>query len=294
MALRKPAQEVQFEEVSTTLTQEQEVMTEMNTTTEAANEVANEVATEVEVVAAAPIAAPAPAPAPAPVAVRPAVTSSVAVLADVAAQAKAFQRELDEMKGAADFSFGNYTVFKGNNGEIAQTGDNGVSFGRWVKVRLLAWDDHFETTPGSQDKGSKEFVAYSKDGKVIDHVIGEEQKKWVGGPVTQYVDYLRETEGFDKASTKRYVDLSVAVLGSDSGEEPESRIVQLVLSQSSITSFTKYQQYLKDTARCIAMGLPGFSMPEDPFTFFVIREVVSSNGNKWTKLTFNANLPAKL
>ena len=278
MALRKPAQEVQFEEVSTNLTQEQEVMTEMNATVEAANEVET---------AIAPAASTA-------VAVAPRQSNTVAVLANVAEQAKAFQRELDEMKGAADFSFGNYTVFKGNNGEIAQTGDNGVSFGRWVKVRLLAWDDHFETTPGSQDKGSKEFVAHSKDGKVIDSVIGEEQKKWAGKPVAEYVDYLRETEGFDKAATKRYVDLSVAVLGSDSGEEPESRIVQLVLSQSSIPSFTKYQQSLKDTARCIAMGLPGFSMPEDPFTFFVIREVVAANGNKWTKLTFNANLPAKL
>lgn len=258
-------------------------MTEMNTTYEAANEIATEVATVVAA-PAAPVAAPAPV----------AVTSSVAVLAEVAAQAKAFQRELDEMKGAADFSFGNYDVYKGNNGEIAKTGNDDMSLGRWVKVRLLAWDDHHEITPGSQDKGSKEFVAYSKDGQVIDHVIGEEQKKWIGSPVTQYVDYLRKEEGFDKAGSKRYVDLSVAVLGTDSGDIPESGIIQIVLSQSSIPAFTKYQQSLKDKARCVAMGLPNFSMPEDPFTFFVIREVVSANGNKWTKLAFNSNLPAKL
>ena len=289
MALRKPAQEVQFEEVSTTLTQEQEVMTEMNTTTTVA---ANEVET-----AAIEAAAPAPTPAPAvstAVAVAPRQSNTVAVLGNIAEQAKAFQRELDEMKGAADFSFGNYTVFKGNNGEIAQTGDGGMSFGRWVKVRLLSWDDHFETTPGSQDKGSKDFVAYSKDGQVVNHIIGEEMKKWVGKPVAEYVEYLRKEEGFDKAATKRYVDLSVAVLGTDSGEMPESGIVQLVLSQSSISSFTKYQQSLKDKARCVAMGLPGFAMPEDPFTMYVIREVVSANGNKWTKLVFNTNLPAKL
>lgn len=281
MALRKPAQEVQFEEVSTTLTQEQEAMTEMNTTTVAANEVET--------------ATPAPAPAVSTaVAVAPRQANTVAILGNVAEQSKAFQRELDGMKGASDFSFGNYTVFKGSNGEIAQTGDGGMTFGRWVKVRLLGWDEHFETTPGSQDKGSKDFVAYSKDGKVIDHVIGEEMKKWIGKSVSDYTDYLRNEEGFDKAGTKRYVDLAVAILGTDSGEIPENGIVQIVLSQSSIPSFTKYQQSLKDTARCVAMGLPNFSLPEDPFTFFVVREVVSANGNKWTKLTFNSNLPAKL
>lgn len=287
MALRKPAQEVQFEEVSTTLTQEQEVMTEMNTTTVAANKVET----------AAIEAAPAPTAAPAvstAVAVAPRQSNTVAVLGNIAEQAKAFQRELDEMKGAADFSFGNYPVFKGNNGEIAQTGDSGVSFGRWVKGRLLAWDNHFETTPGSQDKGSKDFVAYSKDGQIIDHVIGEEQKKWVGKPVAEYVEYLHKEEGFDKAGTKRYVDLALAVLGTDSGEMPENGVIQITLSQSSISSFTKYQQSLKDKARCVAMGLPNFTMPEDPFTFFVIRELVSANGNRWTKLVFSSNLPAKL
>ena len=59
---------------------------------------------------------------------------------EIARQAKAFQAELNDMKGAADFTFGNYAVFKGNNGEIAQTGKDDVSLGRWAKVRLLAFE----------------------------------------------------------------------------------------------------------------------------------------------------------
>lgn len=251
--------------------------TTMDTTIEAANE-------------ARQVAAPA---APATV---PAVRQGGALAAanEAAAQAKAFQRELDEMKGAADFSYGNYAVFKGNNGEIAQTGKEDTSLGRWAKVRLIAWDDHHEITPGSQDKGSKDFVAYSKDGKVIDSIIGEEMKSWVGKSVGDYVNHLRTVEGFDKAGSKRYVDLACALLGTDTGDGPINTVIQITLAPSSIPSFNKYQQNLRDQARCVAMGLPGFTVPEDPFTFFVIREVVSANGNKWSKLVFASQLPAKL
>ena len=287
MALRKPA----FEDTTNLdqeQVQEQGTETVMNTNTQAANDIATEARTE----AAAPAAAPAAAQ-------LPAVQASTAVSTmsrdEIARQAKAFQAELNEMKGAADFTFGNYEVYKGSNGEISKTGSgDGVSLGRWAKVRLLSWDDHHEISPGAQDKNSKDFVAYSKEGHVVDHVIGEELKSWVGKSVEEYVNYLRTTEGFDKAGSKRFVDLSAALLGTDSGDGPVGTVIQITLSPSSIPSFTKYQQALKDQARCAAMGLPGFSVPEDPFSFFVIREVVSANGNKWTKLNFAAQLPAKL
>lgn len=285
MALRKP--NPAFEDTANLdqeQVQEQGAETVMNTNTQAANDTAAEARTEA---------------APAPAAQLPAVQASTAVSTmsrdEIARQAKAFQAELNEMKGAADFTFGNYEVYKGSNGEIAKTGSGeGVSLGRWAKVRLLAWDDHHEISPGSQDKNSKDFVAYSKEGRIVDHVIGEELKSWVGKSVDEYVEYLRTTEGFDKASSKRFVDLSAALLGTDSGDGPVGTVIQITLSPSSIPSFTKYQQALKDQARCAAMGLPGFSVPEDPFSFFVIREVVSANNNRWTKLNFAAQLPAKI
>ena len=283
MALRKPA----FED-TTNIDQEQEQGTEtvMNTETQAANDTATEARTEAA--ASAPAAAQLPA-------VQASTAVSTVSRDEIARQAKAFQAELNEMKGAADFTFGNYEVYKGSNGEISKTGSgDGVSLGRWAKVRLLAWDDHHEISPGSQDKNSKDFVAYSKEGHVVDHVIGEELKSWVGKSVEEYVNYLRTTEGFDKASSKRFVDMSAALLGTDSGDGPVGTVIQITLSPSSIPSFTKYQQSLKDQARCAAMGLPGFTVPEDPMTFFVVREVVSAGGNKWTKLAMHAALPAKL
>jgi hypothetical protein len=218
--------------------------------------------------------------------------TSVATLNEAAGDAKRFKREVEEMKGASDFSFGNYNVFKGNNGEIACT-ETKDSFGRWVKVRLMSWDEHTEVSPGETGASTKPFVAYSKDGKVIDSVIGEEQKAWVGKTVAEYVTYLRDVEDFSKTKSRRFIDTACAILGSDSGDGPIGQVVQITLSESSIPAFSKHQQSLADTARCVAMGLPGFALPEDPFTFHFIREVASKGDNSWTKLRIANVLPAK-
>jgi hypothetical protein len=249
---------------------------------------------------AAPAAAPAASAAAAPAAAAAAATTAIAKasatsvsVAEAASSAKAFKKEVEEMKGASDFSFGNYSVFKGNNGEISchETKD---SFGRWVKVRLLSWDDHHEISPGENGEASKNFVAYSKDGKVIDSVIGEEQKAWVGKSCEDYANYLRDEEEFEKTKQRRFIDTACAILGSDSGDGPIGQVVQITLSESSIPAFSRHQQSLADTARAVSMGLPGFSLPEDPFTFFFIREVTSKGSNTWTKLKIASTLPAKV
>ena len=71
-------------------------------------------------------------------------------------------------------------------------------------------------------------------------------------------------------------------------------VVQITLSESSIPSFSRYQSELNDTARCVAMGIPGFKLAENPFRFFIIREVTSAKGNTWTKLNIKGALPAKI
>lgn len=251
--------------------------------------------TETDAAQASTAQAEAAASVKATVAVATAQATSTAVsLADAAARAKAFQREVQDMKGASDFAYGNYRVFKGNNGEIAETGGDQAVLGRWAKVRLLSWDDHFEISPGDKGASTKDFVAYSKDGKTVDSVIGEELKSWVGKSVAEYVDYLRVTEEFPKTKNRRFIDLAVALLSTDNGDGPIGKVIQVTLSESSIQAFSRYQQDLQDTARCVAMGLPGFQLPEDPFTFFLIREVAKKGDDKWTKLKIEANLPVKI
>lgn len=267
MALKKPA----FEETNDTATVTQEGV---ETVTESAAPAANDTAA---MLAPAPIAA----------------AGALATKNEAAAIAKEFERQLAAMQGG-DFSYGTYRVFKGSNGEIAEMSGEQTSCGRWAKVHLLNWDVHHEISPGSEDKSSKDFVAYSKDGETIDSVIGEEQKEWVGKPVREYIEYLRNEEDFSKADMRQFVDMACALLATDSGDGPIGTVIQVTLSSSSIPNFKKYTQGLKDTARCVAMGLPGFSMPANPMEFFLLREVASKGNNKWTKLSFCSNLPNKV
>ena len=252
---------------------------------------------EVEVEsAAAPAAAPAPASAPeaapaASTAVAPAASTAVTV--NTSEEAKRFQREFDEMRGAASFDYGTFPIYKAINGSIRETGQGKTaSFGRWVKVRMLAWDDSYQIGPGVDGSKAKDFVGFSKDGKTVDSVIGEDLRHFVGKPVTEYLDFLRN-EGYDKAESKRYVHTACAVLDSEDGTHEPGQIVQVTLSQSSLPSFSAYQEKLKTAARAVAMGIPGFSLPADPFTFFYICEAAAKGSNNWTKLKVESSLPKK-
>jgi len=248
-------------------------------------------------VAAAPAAAaPADAPvAPAATGLVKATTGTVAAMNDAAKRAKEFQKEVEAMKGASDFAFGNYRVFKGNNGTIIESSGDKADLGRWAQVRMISWDDHFEVSPGEQSASTKDFVAYSKDGKTIDSVIGDELKGWAGKPVAEYVQYLQKEEDFDNAKCRRFVDVGGALLACENGEDgPLGTVVQITLSESSIPAFSRYQQELNDKARCVAMGLPGFKLPDDPFTLFFVRELASKGNNNWTKLKILGALPAKI
>lgn len=252
--------------------------------------------------------ATAPAPTPAPTkpeptatavakvesttAIAKAATSSLSVN-DVANAAKNFKKEVEAMKGAADFSYGSHRVFKAKDGVIKESGGDKVRLGRWVKGRLLAWDRHFEISPGEDGNDSGGFVAYSLDGVTIDTVIGEEQKSWEGKHCDEYVAFLRDTEEFDKASKREFIDTEVAVLGCE--DEPDfTGVIQITLSSSSIPAFKKYQSDLESTAKCVAMNLPGYKLPEDPFSIYFIREEAEKGKNSWTKIRLAATLPAKL
>ncbi len=278
MALKKP-------------TFEQEPTTSAQGDTAVEERVAKAVAPEAEaVVAAAPTLE---AQVVAEVAITKAAISSVAI-ADAAQKAKQFQREFEDMKDASSFDYGTYRTFKGSNGSIVESGDGGEDLGRWAKIRIISWGRHYEVSPGESGASTKDFVAFSKDGKTLDNVIGEELKSWVGKPVADYVEYLRTEEEFASTKTREFIDMGCALLATDSGDGPVGKVIQITLSETSIPSFSRYQQELKDTARCVSMGLPGFVMPEDPFSLFVVREVASRGTNRWTKLSLTATLPAKI
>lgn len=282
MALKRE----KFEEVSNEMTSTVEGT---ETTVGAADVLA---ANDTVVETSEPVAAPAAAAAA--VAVRPAASTSLAARNEAADQAKAFAKQLADLQGG-DFSFGSYRVFKGSNGELAEMSGEKVSCGRWMKVVLLNWNTHFEISPSTDDKSAKEFVAYSLDGITIDYCIGEEQRaQWAGKPVKDYVEYLRNEEDFAKADVRPFIDMACALLGTDSGDGPVGTVIQVTLSSSSMQNFKRYFTSLQSTARCVAMGLAGFSLPENPFEFYLVREVASKGSNRWTKIQLMSSLPSKL
>lgn len=225
-------------------------------------------------------------------AIAKAATSSVGAVNEAAAAAKQFKKEVEAMQGAADFGYGSHRVFKAGDGVIKEMNGEKLVLGKWVKGRLLAWDRHFEVSPGEEGASSGAFVAYSGDGVTIDNVVGEENKAWEGKPVQEYLEYLRTEEDFDKASCREFIDTQVAAMGAE--EEPDFMgVIQITLASSSIPAFRKYQNDLEATAKCVAMGLPGYKLPEDPFTIYFIREAASKGKNSWTKIRLSAILPLK-
>jgi len=244
---------------------------------------------------------PEPTPAPAPAAdaavsattaIAKAATSSLSTN-DAAQAAKNFKKEIEAMRGAADFSYGSHRVLKADNGVIKELAGEKLVLGRWVKVRLLAWQNTFQVSPGEQGKDSGQYVAYSSDGKTIDYVIGEDYKSWIGKSVQDYLKFLKEDEEFEKAAVREFIDTECAVLGCE--DEPDfHEVVQITLSSSSIPAFKRYQSDLEATAKCVVMGLPGYTLPPDALSFYFIREVAQKNSNTWTKLRVAASLPAKI
>ena len=261
MALKKPTTSPAFEQEPTT-----------TTTNEGGAAVAEKPTNE---------GGAAAAKAEATTAVATAAASSVAVN-DALNAAKAFKKEVEEMFNAADFSYGSHRVFKAKDGVIKEMNGDKLVLGKWVKGRLLAWGRHFEISPGEGGASSAAFVAYSQD-----------NKSWEGKPVADYLEYLRTTEEFENAGKREFIDTEVAVLGSE--EEPGfTGVVQITLSSSSIPAFRKYQTDLEATAKCVAMGLPGYTLPTDPFTIYFIREAAEKGKNSWTKIRLSPTLPAKV
>lgn len=247
-------------------------------------------------------AAPAPAPAQegkaAPAsAAAPSASTEVAPaksMAMVKSEASAFQKEVEDMKGGADFQYGNYKdrVFKGVSGQIATT-DGKSKLGRWIQGTMIAWDDHWEVSPGSKSEKSKDAVGYSKVGDKIDSIVGAKYSEHVGKSIDEYVTYLQNDGDYPEAKKGRYVDIAFLLQSCENGDSDLiGEVIQITLSQTSIGSFAAYQEGLKMKAKVAARGI-AVKMPEDPFTFYFGAEAVSKDGNNWTKLNVSNKQPTK-
>ena len=115
--------------------------------------------------------------------------------------------------------------------------ENEVELGKCIKLQIMSWNERFVVTPGVQNAEANEKVRYSLDGKVLED----------GTLVADYLKVLREVDGYDKASLKKYMTIYGFLVGNEiKGEmveiDPAEReIVSVQVPPRSLPLFTRYQ-----------------------------------------------------
>lgn len=242
---------------------------------------------------AAPAASVPASPAPAPA--NAVATVKATPVAPVRAPSE-FVLAVQSMKGDGDFSYGSNAIYKGVQGSIKGTTGDKLNLGSWVKVTMIAWDDRFQISPGSDADSAKDYVAYSKDGETIESLIGRDKLgDWVGRSIHDYMEFLRDRD-LPKASMSKYVDVICIVHGGEkaAANALAGEPIMVTLSQSSIPSFSEYQSKLETKAKALARGgalAAMIKVPEDPFTFYFVAEAVSKGDKDWTKLRVSDRQP---
>lgn len=142
-----------------------------------------------------------------------------------------------------------------------------------IKVELISYNRRYLASTGTQGEDAKKFLRTSYDGVTIP---GHTET------LQEYVQYLKDVEGYTKAGIRDYMDLWVMVVEEDGQVVPdeERQMVQLQLSPQSVKAFKAFQ---------VKQGfMIGRGIAKDTNQFRVAYERKDSNGNKYANLTFRA------
>lgn len=175
-----------------------------------------------------------------------------------------------------DLEFGTVARLVGSNGRIVAKKDSkSLVLGPEIKVTLVSFNDTYQVSPGDDTAEAKKAVRYSRDGVTIDGPVG--------GDVKAYVEKLRTTDGFAKASVKKYTSL-VCILNEAAGAAPDAQgtIGEMVEVSLSPTAGQAFKGHRMQTSVKSSRGLlpPGYDV-----TALVIRADVRKNGsNEYTAL----------
>jgi hypothetical protein len=105
-----------------------------------------------------------------------------------------------------------------------------------VRVQLLSYNTRTLVTSGIEGEAGKKLLRTSYDGV---HLQGEGETQ----TVQEYLHYLKEVEGCEKATARGYIDLWVVVVEEDGKEVPEEdrQLFQVQLSPQSVKKFKAFQ-----------------------------------------------------
>jgi hypothetical protein len=106
-----------------------------------------------------------------------------------------------------------------------------------IDLVLISYNERFAVTPGVDNAEAKKTVRYSYDGVTI----RDEERS-----VEEYLKYLKEVAGYDKATVKKYLEVwgQISAIGGVEVPVEDREIVQLQLSPQSVTRWKAFQVQL--------------------------------------------------
>lgn len=200
---------------------------------------------------------------------------SAGSLAAAIKQDNAFARMRDAIPAV---EFGTFPRLIGANGAVCNKSDGSKSLGEWVDIQLLSWSETYVVSPGKDSEEAKSTVRYSRDGVTIDET---------GEDVNAYLKKLREVDGFEDASRKKYIELIGFLKGAAKDGGPRDELVQVSLSPQSLLTF---QAHMANVAVRVRLGQ---MVVEGVENIRVTAEGKSGNGRNWTILKVGAQPKVK-
>jgi hypothetical protein len=164
--------------------------------------------------------------------------------------------------------FGVLPGLRASNGSIL--GPDKSNLGRWIDIQVLSWHRLWIVGP-CDNKAPKELVKYSLDGENLEDG---------SGLVRDWVAELKAADWHDAAS-KEYREIVAYLKAAEVADSPLiGEMVQLRLAPTSVKAF---ENYIIQTTFKVSTGM----VPaEGVDNLRVTAEIVSWEGNDWTKLSF--------
>lgn len=105
--------------------------------------------------------------------------------------------------------------------------------GNQIKIQLLSWNVKYAIVTGSTDAEANEHYKVSYDGV---NLVG-------GGNVEEYLSWLKNVKGYEKAAKKQYVDLWGFLTFANGKDLPEDecKTVNVQVSPYSVSKFHAFQ-----------------------------------------------------
>lgn len=111
--------------------------------------------------------------------------------------------------------------------------DKTTVLGPEIEIEMISWNKRWVISPGVNDAEANDHVRFSTDGETISD----------GRTIKEYIEHLRNVEGYEKADVKEYFSLWANLTKTKDGDvSPEKQqMVEVQLSPQSAAQFKRYQ-----------------------------------------------------